>query len=301
MGYFRGKPRGRYFVPRQGLDLGNVRVGTPEIKFRSGATIGYNRTAGEWEKGIIILETLSEGTLVGEYKGKYGRGVEIAVDTTSLRDGHPFGSLYVTFERDSDYPHAGGSQDVAIRVVSENSAVCPSGGVRGIDVQAYCKAAMGSVHGALITARIKNVGSGTGTIYGARIVSKCQSASGGFASMHALEVADESDGVQCAENSIIFVEKQSNSYTRDTKAGLEIVNNSNPSFPKDFTYGIYLKSGETGAQFTYAFGFDSNNGDEGFTLVDTKSHNGNVDGYISVRNAQTGQTLYINCYDAVPN
>ena len=93
MGYFRGKPRGQYFVPRQGIDLSNVRPATPEIKFRSGATIGYNFVSGEWEKGIKILETLSEGTLSGEYKGKYGRGVEIAIDTTSTRDGHPQGGM----------------------------------------------------------------------------------------------------------------------------------------------------------------------------------------------------------------
>ena len=155
---------------RWGLDFSKCEAGPltavgTTIKFRSGATLGYNATSGEWEKGVLFLATLSEGTYTTEYKGKYGRGFEIQVDTTSTRDGHPQAALYVTFERDSSYGHAGGSQDCAFRVVAENSAACPSGGVRGMDIQAYCKAAMGSVHGALITARIKNVGSGTGTIF----------------------------------------------------------------------------------------------------------------------------------------
>jgi len=274
-------------------------IGTA-IKFRSGATLGYNATSGEWEKGVLFLATLSEGTYTSEYKGKYGRGFEIQIDTTSTRDGHPQGGLYVTFERASSYGHAGGSQDCALRVISENSAACPSGGVRGMDIMGYCKAAMGSCHGALITAKVKSAGSGTGTVYGARIVSKNQSFSGGWASQHALEVADESDGTNPAENSILFVEKASNSCVLDTKAGIEIVNNSHATYNYDITYGIYFKSGSSGCDITNAFGFDSNDGTDGFTAVDTKSHQGNVDGYIKVYDVATDQVLYVNCYDAVP-
>ena len=292
---------------RWGLDFSRCEasvldtIGTA-IKFRSGATLGYNACSGEWEKGVLFLATLSEGTYTTEYKGKYGRGFEIQVDTTSLQDGHPQGGLYVTFERASAYPHSGGSEDCAFRVISENSAACPSGGVRGIDIQGYCKAAMSKVHGALITAKIKSTGSGTGSVYGARVVTKCQSGSGGFSSMHALEAADESDGVVCAENSIVWIEKQSNSYTGNTKAGIEIVNNSLTTYAKDITHAIYLKSGASGADFTYVFGFDSNDGTEGFTAgVSTGTHKGNVDGYILIRDVETGADLYILCWDTVPS
>lgn len=295
---------GRYPL-RWGLDLSvaeasNISTIGTAIKFRGGATLGYNATSGEWEKGVLFLATLSEGTYTTEYKGKYGRGFEIQVDTTSTRDGHPQGGLYVTFERASSYGHSGGSQDCAFRVIAENSAACPSGGVRGMDIQGYCKAAMASVNGALITARVKSTGSGTGAVYGARIVSKNQSSAGGFSSQHALEIADESDGVHPTENSICWIEKQSNSYTSNTKAGIEIVNNSLTTYAKDITYAIYLKSGASGAQFTYFAGFDSNNGDESFTAGSALTQSGNIDGYIKVYDVATGQALYIDCYDAAP-
>ena len=121
-----------------------------------------------------------------------------------------------------------------------------------------------------------------------------------FSSMHALEVADESDGVVCSENSILFVEKQSNSYQANTKAGIEIVNNSLTTYAKDITYAIYLKSGASGADFTYVFGFDSADGTDGFTAVSSASQGGNIDGYITIYDVATGQALYIGCYDAAP-
>lgn len=312
MGFLKGLAikEGRYPI-RFGLDLSVCEAGPRStigtaIKFRSGATLGYNATAGEWEKGVLFRETLSEGIQAngGEYKGKYGTGFRIAIDTTNEEGGHPQGGLYVTFDRISAYPHSGGAQDCALRVIGTNRAVCSSGGVRGMDIMAYCQAEMGSVHGALITAKVKSSGSGTGSgtdsIYGARIVSKCQAASGGFSSMHALEVADESDGVVCSENSILWIEKQSNSYQANSKAGLEIVNNSLTTYAKDITHAIYLKSGASGAQFTYVFGFDSENGDEGFTSGSFSTQSGNIIGYIKLRNVDGSADLFMPMYNQAP-
>ena len=278
----------------------NTTPGTT-IKFRGGATMGFNYVDGEWTNGIKVVATLTEGTLSGsEYKGKYSRAFEIAVNTISEQDGHPQGGLYVTLDRDEDYGHSGGSPDCGIRAIVTNYATCASGGVRGMDIMAYARGVQANVHGALITARVRSTGSGSGPIYGARIVTKCQSGTGGFSSMHALEVADESDGVVCAANSIVYIEKQSNSYTGATRAGVEIINNCNASYSKAITYGVYLKSGASGSNITNVFGFDSADGTDGFTAGSGLSSAGNIDGYFRVYDVATGQALYVHCYDAVP-
>ncbi len=274
-----------------------------DIVFHSGATLGNNPgTSGEWEKGIFVQDTLSEGTLSGsEYKGKYGSVFTIAGNTTSTRDGHTNGAaLRVDFSREAAYAHSGGSEDVAARINATNWAVCT--GMRALNIVATNRTATAAkLQGVLITAHQRNSGGFTTGIYGARIVTKNQSPSVATGYQHALEVADESDGVQPALNSIVWIEKQSNSYTAATRAGIEIVNNCNTTYAQVITHGIYFKCGASGSNITNAFGFDSNDGTDGFTAVTNKTHQGTVDGYITIRDVETGASLYILCWDSVPN
>jgi hypothetical protein len=276
-----------------------------EMKFRSGALMGSNPgTTGEWEKGILLTETLDEGTLSGgEYKGKYASALTIQAATTNEHDGHTNGAaLRVDFYRTAGYDHTGGSEDIAARINATNYSALESGGIRALNIVSTNRTGIAAkVQGVLITAHQRNSGGFTTGIYGARIVSKNQSPSVATGYQHALEVADESDGVQPALNSILWIEKQSNSYTAATRAGIEIVNNCNTSYAQVITHAIYLKCGASGSNITNVIGFDSNDGTDGFTkLTGTPSQGGNIIGYMKFYNAADGATLYVPCYSQAP-
>ncbi len=274
--YISGRVRTRF-----GIDFSTFGAAGGDIKFHSGALFGNNPgTSGEWEKGILVTETLSEGTSSGgEYKGKYGSAFTINANTTSTRDGHTNGAaLRVDFTREAAYTHAGGSEDIAARINATNYAAEASGGMRALNIVATNRTGIAAkLQGVLITAHQRNTGGFTTGIYGARIVSKNQSPSTATGYQHALEVADESDGVQPALNSIVWIEKQSNSYTAATRAGIEIVNNCNTTYAQVITNGIYFKCGASGSNITNAFGFDSSDGTDGATLyAGTISGSGNM-------------------------
>jgi len=282
---------------KTGLSSKNV------LMFKSGTYIGTNYTTGEWEKGIKITGILSEGTLSGgEYKGKYGRVVEIVATTTSTRDGHTQGAaLKVSFTREAGYNHTGGSEDIAARIDATNYCTLTSGGIRALNIETVNRTGtVASVQGMLVTAHQRNTGGFTTGLYGARIVSKNRAPSVATGYVHALIAADESDGVMPSENSILWIQKHSNSYTAATKAGIEIVNESNASYAQVITYGIYLKGGASAGQnITYVLGFDSNDGDDGFTaLTGTPSQGGNINGYLKLYNVADSAVLYIPTYDA---
>lgn len=66
--------------------------------------------------------------------------------------------------------------------------------------------------------------------------------------------------------------------------------------PATWGTGIYFAGANT-----YAMGFKTAGGEQGFTAVVNKTHQGNADGYITIRDVATGADLYIICWDAVPN
>ena len=301
MAILKGQNAPPYVKPRMGIDF--TRFGGThgyELKFHSGAYFGSNPgTTGEWEKGIIAYETLSEGTRAagnGEYKGKYGSAFTIAANTTSTRDGHTNGaSLRVDFTREAAYAHSGGSEDIAVRINATNYAVCT--GMRALNIVATNRTGIAAkLQGVLITAHQRNSGGFTTGIYGARIVSKNQSPSVATGYQHALEVADESDGVQPALNSIVWIEKQSNSYTAATRAGIEIVNNCNTTYAQVITCGIYFKSGATNSNITYALGFDSVDYTDGAYDKGSTITMSNL--YGAVKILIGAQAFYIPCYES---
>jgi hypothetical protein len=175
--------------------------------------------------------------------------------------------------------------------------------MRALNITATNRTATaGVVQGMLVTAHQRDSGGFTTGIYGARIVSKNQSPSVATGYQHALEVADESDGVQPALNSIVWIEKQSNSYTAATRAGVEIVNNCLTAQAKVITNGIYFKCGASGSNITNAFGFDSTDGTDsaGYNAsFSTPSSFAVPDGYITVVIGTT--TQYIYTYTTIPS
>ena len=66
--------------------------------------------------------------------------------------------------------------------------------------------------------------------------------------------------------------------------------------PATWGTGIYF-AGVT----TYALGFKTGGGEQGFTAVSDKALKGNVDGYITIRDVANTADLYILCYDTVPS
>ena len=264
----------------EGFDFSLCGRNGRELTFHGGTFLGNNPgTTGEWEKGIIVEGSLSEGTYTTEYKGKYASVFTVAADTTSTRDGHTNGAaLRVYFTRAAGYNHTGGSEDICTRIDATNYCTLTSGGIRALNITSTNRTGtVAKVQGMLITAHQRNSGGFTTGIYGARIVSKNQSPSVATGYQHALEVADESDGVQPALNSIVWIEKQSNSYTAATRAGIEIVNNCNTTYAQVITHGIYFKCGASGSNITYALGFDSTDGTDGATLkAGTYSGSGNT-------------------------
>jgi hypothetical protein len=298
MATFRGRLTAGRLEVDHGLDLTRAESLTGltsqnAIKFASGCYIGSNYTTGEWTKGIKIKDTLTEGTYTTEYKGKYASVVTIEANTTSTRDGHTNGAaLRVDFAREAGYNHTGGSEDIAARINATNYCTLTSGGIRALGVTATNRTGtVAKVQGVLITAHQRDSGGFTTGLYGARIVSKNQSPSVATGYQHALEVADESDGVQPALNSIVWIEKQSNSYTAATRAGIEIVNNCNTTYAQVITNGIYFKSGASGSNITNAFGFDSDDGTDGATLGDGSWTMGGAEAIITI--AVAGTTYYI--------
>lgn len=292
--YISGRVRTRF-----GIDFSTFGAAGGDIKFHSGALLGNNPgTSGEWEKGILISDTLSEGTLSGgEYKGKYGSVLTISGNTTSLRDGHTNGAaLRVDFTREATYTHAGGSEDIAARINATNYAAEASGGMRALNIVATNRTGIAAkLQGMLITAHQRNTGGFTTGIYGARIVSKNQSPSVATGYQHALEVADESDGVQPALNSIVWIEKQSNSYTAASRAAIEIVNNCNTTYAQVITHGIYFKCGAANSNITYALGFDSADYSDGAYDKGSAITFGNAYGAIKVW--INDAAFYIPCYE----
>lgn len=297
--------RGRLTAGRieidHGLDLTRAETLTGltsqnAIKFKSGCYIGSNYTTGEWEKGIKITDILTEGTYTTEYKGKYASVVTISATTTSTRDGHTQGAaLRVDFTREAGYNHTGGSEDIGARFNATNYCTLTSGGIRAVNIETINRTGIvASVQGMLVTAHQRNTGGFTTGLYGARIVSKDRSPSVATGYVHALIAADESDGVMPSENSIIWVEKQSNSYTAATKAGLEIVNNCNTTYAQVITNGIYFKCGATNSNITNAFGFDSVDYTDGFYGKGSTITCSNLYGAIKINGG--GTTYYIPCY-----
>ena len=120
MSWLKGPLTGNRVKVYHGLDFNGCDFASDylEVKFRSGALLGSNPgVSGEWEKGILVQETLSEGTYTSEYKGKYASAFTIEANTTSERDGHTNGAaLRVDFTREAGYDHTGGSEDIAARI-----------------------------------------------------------------------------------------------------------------------------------------------------------------------------------------
>lgn len=283
----------------QGIDFSLVETvkfpSTPgaTIKFRGGATMGYDHAT----RGGIRIVTVRNS--------EYSKGLSIEDSITVLKESRR-GALYIDSERGAAYPVTslwGGGQDFGAAITLTNAAANTGGlGMRGLQVSVNNEDTITSMHGLLCTVENDNGATISSNWYGARFVTKNNGVKSG-GTHHTLEVSDESQGSFTGSSlvSLLYLEKHSNSYGDNHDAAIYMINNANTTYAKDITYAIYLKSGASGSDFTNVFGFDSNDGTEGFTAVSGASAQGNIDGYIRIYDVATGQALYILCRDAVPS
>lgn len=244
--------------------------------------------------GIRIVSTRAD---------EYGHGLAIEDTITCTKESRK-GAFYMYSARAATSAVTtgwGGGEDQLMNLTLRNYANNTGGlGIKGLDLNVRNRSGgtVTNLYGALITG--EQSGTLTGNMYGARIVTKNNGVQSG-GTHHALIVSDESQGsfTGASLSTLLYLEKHANSYGDLHEAAVYMINNSGTS-AKDITYGIYMKSGASGAQFTYVMGFDSSNGDEGFTAGSGLSQGGNIDGYLTIYDAQTGQALYIGCYDAAP-
>lgn len=260
-------------------------VGTA-IKFRGGTTMGYDHAT---RGGIRIVSTRDD---------EYAHGLAIEDTITCAKEARK-GAFYMYAERASTEATTtwGGGQDqlmnLTLRNYSDSSSV--GLGMRGFDlnIRQRSSAKCGDMYGMLVTVETDSGTDTTGSTYAGRFVIKHNGVHSGSGNQFALEAACESQTAdQPTESGLLRLEKQSNSNTLDTKYGMYIDNNA---AAKVITNAIYFAG-----TITYSLAYDENDGSQGFTAGAALTQSGNIDGYIKIRDVETGQDLYVNCYDAAP-
>ena len=286
---------GRYPI-RFGIDFTSVETGNSNfnqedeegrvIKFLGGTTMGYDHAT---RGGIRIVSTRDD---------EYAHGLAFEDTITCSKESRQ-GTLYMYAERPSTSAITagwGGGEDQLMNLTLRNYGVNTGGhGMRGINLEIRQRsgATTSNMYGLMTTVNTDSGTTTTANAYAGRFVVKFNGVHTG-GTQFALEAACESQTAQqSTENGLLKLEKQSNSNTLDTKYGMLIDNNA---AAKAITYGIGYEG-----TITYAMGFAEADGSQGFTAVVNKAHQGNVDGYITIRDITTGADLYILAYDTVPS
>lgn len=122
MGYFAGRAKGDYFMPRAGLDFSHVRSSDPEIKFKTGDTLGATSIAAGTSNRLLSYNTAVTGKNALELKLTQ-TGI-LAVQNTSR-------GLYVNVNNESASAIAGELVAGEFKVRSSSS---DSPDVKGIHV-----------------------------------------------------------------------------------------------------------------------------------------------------------------------
>jgi len=268
------------------------------IKFRGTypTTMGYaHATYG----GILIQGNLFATTIVGSDAGKtYARVLSVEGAAVGASE-CAAGAFRTVISRDTAYPFGttgtggwGGASDMGARIEGYNYALSGSakGGLQTLRVYAY-NAPGGS---------LSNLLGCEMSVY-----DRGEYASDGYSAdnVTTLLVSQRCRSVVKTRTNLLVVDDRSDgSHSLTTclaTAMLRLHSEGGASFGARAT-GIHFGSAGTGTGWTHAFSFQTAAGKEGFTAVVNKALAGNVDGYIKVYDVATGQTLYINCYDAPP-
>ena len=205
------------------------------------------------------------------------------------------GAAKIEFYRGAGYPVTsdwGGAEDMGCRINAGNYAANGSayGGLKACRIYArqYSGGSLANLYGLECSVDDRGTAdSSTGhtieNMYGALVSTRVNGVCG--TSWHSLIVEDTSQGsfsaTTCAADSMILIRTSNDRATGAIKSG------------------IHFYAG--GTDITNVFSFSDNAGAEGFTAIADGTQAGNVNGYLKIYDEETGQTLYIPCYDAAPS
>jgi hypothetical protein len=265
------------------------------LKFRGGTTMGYyNATYG----GIKILGDLFATTLsTGDAGKSYARLLHIEGSCTGSSESAA-GALVAVCTRSSSYPFGtagtggwGGAEDATARFYCYNSAANTplKGGMRTLNV--YCRNYAGAQIANMYAGKFDCDDRGTGSTASSAVI-------------QTLTVAQRVNGINSTTANILVVEDNSQGSLSGAGASgtaMVRIRSTQPIATGARHTGILFETTGSGSGWTNAFSFQTAAGKEGFTALADAAHQGNVNGYIKVYDVATGQTLYLNCYDAVPS
>jgi len=161
MGFFAGRGKGNYFLPRTGLDFSKVRSSLPEIKFKTGDTLGATSivagTSMRWlsyntaitGKNALEIKLVQSGIL-GAGQSSRGLYVNVNNESASAISGELTAGEFKVRSSDSDSPSVKG---IHVCVDAKSNLITLARGIEiSIDAGEHVHGNFGTVQGLRIAA-----------------------------------------------------------------------------------------------------------------------------------------------------
>ena len=227
-------------------------------------------------------------------------GCELAQGLVKVSFARLAGQQFLTADASNLPGDWGGAPDMVMRIEGYNYALSTvdRGFLQGLRLYVYSTSdgSLNQVLGAEFSVYERSsysaAGKGCETAVTVLVSQRCRGVIGTRSNL--LVVDDRSDGSQHSG-----VQGTASLKCYNT-AMIRLHSEGGASFAQRAT-AIHFGSAGDGTGWVHAFSFQTAAGKEGFTAVSDHGLSGNVNGYIKIYDVATAQTLYINCYDAVPN
>lgn len=290
MGMLRGQFKdNRLQVQRGGIDFQRTEAihfasdaGTT-LKFYGGTTMGYNHATGG---GIRIVHSAMAS-------GDSSRGLALILTPTLATGGIRQGGLYIEMDRYTAMTASDGNYDIACKIFSRNRAASESyARTRAMEVLAEVRDtgsgnyAMDGIYVAVKTRSGTHLGAGGAIALKAEINMGADCTGGEVIGVNIHDI-----GQTATPSAIYGLKITTGAYAITRTAAIYMENSSGA-----WTSGIYMAG-----TITYSLSFAEADGSQGFTAGTALTVGGNCDGYFTVRDVTTGQTLYCPLYDAAPS
>ena len=252
------------------------------LKFYGGTTMGFNHaTAG----GIRIVHDAMAS-------GDSSRGLSMILTPTLATGGIRQGGLYIEMDRYTAMTASDGNYDIACKIFSRNRAAS----------EAYAR-----TRAMEILTEVRDTGSGNYAMDGIYCAVKTRSGTNLGAGGAIAIKAETNMGADCTGGEVIGVNIHDIGQTATPSAiyGLKITTGAyaitrKSAIRMENSSGAWTNGIEFAGTITNVLNFAEADGSQGFTAGSGLSQGGNIDGYIRIYDATTGQALYIGCYDAAP-
>ena len=291
MAFIKGGLSGNRAQVAWGLDFSLVEIDKfastegETIRFRGStdyATLGYNHATYGGVK--LICSAMSSGDS--------SKGLVLELTPTLATGGIRQGGLYVEMDRYTAMTASDGNSDIACKIFSRNRAAS----------EAYCR-----TRAMEVLTEVRDTGSGNYAMDGIYVAVKTRSGTNlGAGGAIALK-AETNMGADCTGGEVIGVNIHDIGQTATPSAiyGLKITTGAYAITRKsairiENSSGAWTNGIEFAGTITNVFNFAEADGSQGFTAVSGATQGGNIDGYMKVYDATTGQALYCPLYDAAP-